>query len=94
MTEPEAREHCRVRDRGRCRVPGCAAVSRDLHHLVYRSHSVALQWDPANLISLCAAHHALVHAGDLEIAGNADHVIEVTGNDFDFVALACHETGR
>jgi hypothetical protein len=69
-------------------------MARDLHHVEYRSQAPELMWETSNLISLCRAHHALVHSGDLEIAGNADHAIEVTGNDFDFVALACHETGR
>lgn len=87
MTEKDARGHCATRDRRRCRVPGCAAYATDLHHLVYRSQGGT--WDPSNLLSLCRAHHALVHAGQLEIAGNADGILEITGDDFDFVALAC-----
>lgn len=89
MNEATARMHCRARDRGRCRVPGCAEHADHLHHLVYRSQSQALKWEPGNLLSLCAGHHALVHAGVLVIEGDADHEVTVTGDDFDFVARAC-----
>jgi hypothetical protein len=94
MTEADARAHCKTRDRDRCRVPSCFAFAVDLHHIEYRSQAPEKIWDTGNLISLCRAHHALVHSGSLEIAGDADHSIEVIGDDFDFVALACHETGR
>jgi 5-methylcytosine-specific restriction endonuclease McrA len=94
VTEKDARGHCATRDRRRCRVPGCAAYAHDLHHIIYRSHATPEQmWDTSNLISLCRAHHALVHAGTLEIAGNADHIVEITGDDFDLQMLQCHETG-
>jgi hypothetical protein len=94
MTERDARGHCATRDRRRCRVPGCAAYATDLHHIVYRSHATAEEmWDTANLISLCRAHHALVHGGQLEIAGNADTIVEITGDDFEFMAFACNESG-
>lgn len=33
-----------------------------------------------NLCSLCVDHHALVHAGEIQISGNADEEIIVTGN--------------
>jgi predicted restriction endonuclease len=90
MTEKEARGHCATRDRRRCRVPGCAAYATDLHHIVFRSHATPEQlWATENLISLCRAHHALVHRGALEIAGNADGIVEITGDDAEFLALAC-----
>jgi hypothetical protein len=88
MTEAEARAYCKRRDRGRCQVPGCAEPGPHLHHIIYRSHSRALLWEPSNLLSLCAAHHALVHAGVLHIAGDARDPM-ITGDDFDLIALSC-----
>lgn len=94
MTEADARRHCQTRDRGRCRVPGCAAFAQHLHHVVYRSHlAPAEKWRTSNLLSLCASHHALVHAGVLHIEGDADGDLTVTGDDFDLVALCCDHHG-
>lgn len=78
--ERAAREIVRKRDGGRCRIPNCNERSAHLHHIVYRSKSKRLRWDPRNLCSLCADHHALVHAGHIQIGGNADEAIIVTGN--------------
>lgn len=79
-SERAAREIVRSRDKGRCRIPNCHERSVHLHHLVYRSKSRGRRWDPANLVSLCVDHHQLVHAGEIQIAGNADEEIVVTGN--------------
>lgn len=93
MTEGEARKHCRDRDHSLCKVPGCAELARHLHHIIYRSHlAKADYWNTANLVSLCVAHHALVHSGALQISGDADKALEITGDDFAFVALACDGT--
>jgi hypothetical protein len=91
VTEAVARAHCRWRDRGRCRVPGCAAHANHLHHIVFRSQSSELLWEPSNLLSVCAGHHALIHARTLTVTGDAeiDDGIEVTGDDFDLVAQSC-----
>ena len=43
----------------RCRFPGCESRRIDLHHIVYWSHGGRTEL--ANLISLCKAHHTLVH---------------------------------
>jgi len=50
-----------VRDRGRCRAPGCTARAEVIHHLRHWANggSTCL----GNLISLCAAHHWAVHEG-------------------------------
>ena len=94
MTEAAARAFCRTRDRGVCRVPGCAARSTTLHHIVFRSHLAPdAMWDPANLLTICPAHHALVHAGLLRIEGDANGKVAVTGDDFDLVALSCDPDG-
>ena len=78
--ERGARAAVRSRDQGRCRIPNCHERSVHLHHIVYRSKSKRLRWRTENLVSLCADHHALEHAGVITISGNADEEIIVTGD--------------
>ncbi len=78
--ERAAREIVRARDGGRCRIPNCHERALHLHHIVYRSKSKKLRWDPRNLVPLCVEHHRLEHAGVISIAGNADEEIIVTGD--------------
>lgn len=80
QNERAARAIVRKRDHGHCRIPNCKERSEHLHHIVYRSRSKSLRWLPANLVSLCADHHALVHGGVIQISGNADEEIIVTGD--------------
>ena len=76
---------CRIvvgnRDKGRCVVPGCKEASQHLHHLVYRSRGG--KWTPENIASLCAGHHALVHAGRITISGNANVHLDIQGSKKD-----------
>jgi hypothetical protein len=59
-----------ARDGGLCRVPGCSRAAAHVHHIVYRS--AGGQDDPANLVSLCAAHHLHgVHMGYVRVRGKA-----------------------
>jgi hypothetical protein len=53
------RRAARDRDNGRCRFPGCESRRVDLHHVVYWANGGPT--DLGNLISLCKAHHLLVH---------------------------------
>lgn len=78
--ERAAREIVRKRDGGKCRIPGCFERATELHHIVYRSRSKTQRWVPANLVSLCGDHHRLEHAGVIQIRGNADEEIEITGD--------------
>jgi hypothetical protein len=78
--ERAAREIVRRRDKGKCSIPGCKERAIHLHHIVYRSKSKRLRWDPRNLCSLCADHHALEHAGIITISGNADEELTITGD--------------
>jgi 5-methylcytosine-specific restriction endonuclease McrA len=78
--EREARAAVKARDKGRCRIPGCSEHAVHLHHVIYRSHSKRLRWRTGNLLSLCLAHHQLEHAGEIQITGDADEEIVVTGN--------------
>jgi hypothetical protein len=56
----------RYRDHGRCQGPGCTAPATITHHIRHwaRGGSTCL----INLISLCDAHHWLVHDGGWTIA--------------------------
>lgn len=59
-----------LRDAG-CRVPGCGATHHlEVHHIVHWSDGGTT--DTWNLVSLCAHHHRLHHAGQLGISGDAD----------------------
>jgi hypothetical protein len=59
-----------ARDRGHCQVPGCSRAAVQVHHIQYRSHGGADE--PANLVSLCAAHHLhAVHVGWVRVSGKA-----------------------
>jgi 5-methylcytosine-specific restriction endonuclease McrA len=78
--ERACRAIVRKRDLGRCRIPGCIERATEAHHIVYRSRSRARRWDPANLLLLCQDHHRLRHAGVIQISGNADEEIIVTGD--------------
>jgi Domain of unknown function (DUF222)/HNH endonuclease len=62
------RRAARERDTCRCRFPGCDSRRIDLHHVQYWSKGGETKLD--NLVSLCKAHHRLVHKnGYLTIAG-------------------------
>jgi hypothetical protein len=50
-----------IRDRGRCRAPGCTAPADVIHHVRHWANGGTTCL--GNLISLCAAHHWLVHEG-------------------------------
>jgi 5-methylcytosine-specific restriction endonuclease McrA len=76
--ERDVRLAVRKRDKGKCVVPGCKESSRHLHHIVFRSRGG--KWDTRNICSLCPAHHALVHAHRITIAGNADEHLEIQGD--------------
>jgi hypothetical protein len=61
-----------ARDRGWCQVPGCSRAALHVHHVRFRSHGGPDT--PANLVSLCAAHHLHgVHAGWIQVVGAAPH---------------------
>lgn len=78
--ERACREIVRKRDHGKCRIPGCIDRATELHHIEYRSRARGRRFDPRNIVSLCADHHDLRHAGVIHISGNADEEIIVTGD--------------
>lgn len=81
LSKAELDRTCRIavkkRDKGRCVVPGCKEASDHLHHITYRSKGG--KWRTENICSLCSAHHQLVHLGKIDIEGNADVHLTITG---------------
>jgi hypothetical protein len=47
---------------------------------VLRSRSGRLKWLSSNCLLLCREHHALRHAGVIQITGDADGEIVITGD--------------
>jgi HNH endonuclease len=65
------------RDQWQCTYPGCSA-RRELHvhHVRFRSHGGPNElW---NCTTLCAFHHALLHAGQIALNGRAPRELEWT----------------
>ena len=54
-----------ARDRGRCRAPGCTERADEIHHIWHWANGGPTCL--SNLISLCNAHHWLVHEGGFTI---------------------------
>jgi HNH endonuclease len=60
-----------LRDRCRCRVPGCHLRRHvEVHHLVEQSKGGT--HSHRNCVTLCTRYHQWLHAGKLRIEGNAD----------------------
>jgi hypothetical protein len=60
----------KLRDRGRCQVPGCSAHACHVHHVRFRSRRGTD--DHWNLVSVCTAHHlAGIHQGYIVVTGTA-----------------------
>jgi len=59
------RRGIRVRDRGRCRVPGCRSRLVQVHHVVHWVDGGPT--DLHNMLSLCPRHHRNVHSGRLRV---------------------------
>jgi hypothetical protein len=78
--ERACREIVRARDKGRCRVPNCNERQVEMHHIVPRSRSSKLKWRPENNCLLCHSHHQLRHNGIIQISGNADEELIITGD--------------
>jgi hypothetical protein len=60
-----------TRDQHRCRVPGCTHTTfLDVHHIMPRSEGG--RNEPANLVTICGAHHRAVHHGELSIEPSSE----------------------
>ena len=68
------------RDRRRCAVPGCSGrFWLHLHHL--RPFSLHGSHDPADLLTLCACHHRLIHEGYLRVEVDDDGAVHAERPD-------------
>jgi hypothetical protein len=68
---PALRRAVLVRDRHRCRVPGCThATFVDVHHVQPRSEGG--RHEASNLLVLCSGHHRATHRGELLIQRQHD----------------------
>jgi predicted restriction endonuclease len=84
LTAAERERECREevwRLYGRhCCVPGCREKATEQHHIVYRSRSIRLKYEPTNRAPLCGAHHQLLHAGKITIEPrNAGGILIIRG---------------
>jgi hypothetical protein len=65
---PAIRRAVLRRDHGQCRFPGCRhGTFVDIHHIELRSEGGV--HDPENLITLCSAHHRVIHSGVVAVLG-------------------------
>jgi len=68
---PAVRRSVLVRDEGQCQVPGCRHQRHlDLHHIRHRSKGGGHV--PDNLVTVCSAHHDLLHRDVLRVTKNQD----------------------
>lgn len=68
------------RDHHRCQAPGCRhTLDIDVHHIKPRAEGGP--HDPANLITLCSAHHRAIHAGRLHLTGTAPQALHISHAD-------------
>jgi hypothetical protein len=65
--ERECREEVWKRYGRICNVPGCREKATEQHHIVFRSRSRALYFEPSNRAPLCQTHHQMLHAGRIQI---------------------------
>jgi predicted restriction endonuclease len=77
--EKACREEVWKRFGRHCCVPGCREQAIEQHHIVYRSRSVKLKYEPTNRAPLCTAHHQLLHAGKITIERDAAGCLIIRG---------------
>src|SRR5512138_267298 len=67
---PRVRRQVLARDHHRCAVPGCRyARFVEIHHVRFQSHGG--RHEISNLVTICTAHHTLLHTNKLAIRGLA-----------------------
>lgn len=76
--ERDCRAAVKKRDKGRCVVPGCREAAQHMHHILFRSRGG--KWRSENVCSLCVRHHQMLHAGLIQISGDADLELVITGD--------------
>lgn len=58
----ECRRLVMIRDKGKCRIPGCKYRGKkvQMHHISTFSSTINLRYEPRNCIILCKKHHEMV----------------------------------
>jgi len=83
LTEDQQERACRLevwRLYGKhCIIPGCKEPVQQ-HHLIKRSQSKRLKYDPTNRRPVCQLHHELIHGGKITITVAPDGELLVTGD--------------
>lgn len=71
ITDAEAERDCRAAVKRlygtKCVIPGCEEPGAHQHHVVYRSRSRKLKYEPTNRRPVCTGHHQLIHAGVIHL---------------------------
>ncbi len=68
---PATRRAVLIRDGGRCQVPGCRCRQHvALHHIRFRSDGG--DHSPDNLVTVCWAHHDMIHKGVVRLVRTPD----------------------
>ena len=84
LSHDEAERICRAEVRRlygvKCAIPGCRELGEHQHHIVYRSRSRALKYEPTNRRPICTGHHQLIHAGQITLTRTADDELIVHGD--------------
>lgn len=85
LSNAELERDCRAEVRRlygwKCSIPGCKELALDQHHVIHRSQSKRLKYEPTNRAPICRAHHDLEHAGKITIhPRTADGELIVTGD--------------
>lgn len=62
----------------KCCVPGCKEMGLDDHHVIHKSQSKRLKYEPTNRRPICRAHHDLEHGGKITLSLKDGELI-VTG---------------
>ncbi|MFT3913053.1 MAG: HNH endonuclease signature motif containing protein [Anaeromyxobacteraceae bacterium] len=81
-------DEIKLRDGGRCQVPGCSHPAEHVHHVRFRSQGG--RTTGTNLVSVCSAHHLIgIHKGFIRVSGTAPGglVWEFLGRDSEEIAL-------
>lgn len=83
LTNEEKERNCRAevwRLYGhKCHVPGCREKGQQ-HHLIYRSQSRRLKYEPTNRRPVCQVHHDLIHGGKITVTFQPDGEVIFTGD--------------
>lgn len=83
LSDAEAERECRKQVKAlygsKCVIPGCREPGIHLHHVVYRSKSRRLKYEPTNRRPVCAGHHALIHAGTIHLRFDEQSELIVEG---------------